>query len=94
MSKAKKTRNRKRILPTERKRLDQQMVRRLQSLRQIAIRSSNRVLVDVDVDLGRVFRRTGVREKWVFSSIAAERAATYAGSFDLFEPDGRENFSQ
>jgi len=42
------------------------------------------VLVDVDIDLGRVFRRTGVREKWVFSSIAAERAATYAGAFDLF----------
>lgn len=60
------------------------MVQRLQSLGEIAVRSSNRVLVDVDIDLGRVFRRAGVREKWVFSSIAAERAATYAGSFDLF----------
>ena len=71
-------------MPTERKRLDRQMVQRLHFLKQIAVRSSNRVLVDVDIDLGRVFRRAGVREKWVFSSIAAERAATYAGSFDLF----------
>lgn len=84
MTKAKQSRKRERILPTERKRLDRQMVQRLQSLGQIAVRSSNRVLVDVDIDLGRVFRRTGTREKWVFSSIAAERAAGYAGSFDLF----------
>jgi hypothetical protein len=84
MTKAKQSRNRERILPHERKRLDSQMVERLQSLHQVPIRTTNRVLVDVDKELGRVFRNASKRERWVFSSIAAERAAEVAATFDLF----------
>jgi hypothetical protein len=81
---ANQSRNRQRILPHERKRLDSQMVERLQSLHQVPIRTSNRVLVDVDKELGRVFRNASKRERWVFSSVAAERAAEVAAAFDLF----------
>ena len=83
MSTGKKPRNRERILPDERTHLDSQ-VRRLQSWHQIPIRTTNRVLVDVDTDLGRVIRNASKRERWVFSSVAAERAAAFAAAFDLF----------
>jgi transposase InsO family protein len=41
-------------------------------------------LVDFDTEPGRVLRNAIKREKWVFSSVAAERAAEVAAAFDLF----------
>jgi len=84
MTKAKQSRNRQRILPDERIQLDSATVKRLKSWREIPIRTTNRVLVDVDIELGRVIRNASKRERWVFSSVAAERAADVAAAFDLF----------
>jgi hypothetical protein len=79
-----KPRNRQRILPDERIQLDSAMVKRLKSWGEIPIRTTNRVLVDVDIELGRVIRNASKRERCVFSSVAAERAAEVAAAFDLF----------
>ena len=84
MTKAKQSRNRQRILPDERIQLDSATVKRLKSWREIPIRTTNRVLVDVEFELGRVIRNASKRERWVFSSVAAERAAEVAAAFDLF----------
>jgi hypothetical protein len=79
-----KPRNRQRILPDERIQLDSAMVKRLKSWGEIPIRTTNRVLVDIDIELGRVIRNASKRERCVFSSVAAERAAEVAAAFDLF----------
>jgi hypothetical protein len=84
VTKAKQSRNRERILPDERSKLDSAMVKRLKSWHEIPIRTTNRVLVDVDTEPGRVIRNASKREKMVFSSVAAERAAEVAIAFDLF----------
>lgn len=84
MSAGKKPRNRERILPDERSKLDSAMVKRLKSWHELPIRTTDRVLVDVEFELGRVIKNASKRENWVFSSVAAERAAEVAAAFDLF----------
>lgn len=75
---------RKKIGKTESRRLDRRMTGRLSELDQAPRRKSSRVLVDVTVDKGRVFRNATLKERWLFSSCASGRAADYAGTFDLF----------
>jgi hypothetical protein len=84
MSVGKKPRNRERILPDERSKLDSAMVKRLKSWHELPIRTTDRALVDVEFELGRVIKNASKREKWVFSSVATERAAEVAAAFDLF----------
>jgi len=84
MTKAKQPRNRDRILPDERSKLDSAMVKRLKSWGEMPIRKTDRALVDVEFELGRVIKNASKRENWVFSSVAAERAAEVAIAFDLF----------
>ena len=78
MSVGKKPRNRERILPDERSKLDSAMVKRLKSWHELPIRTTDRALVDVEFELGRVIKNASKREKWVFSSVATERAAERA----------------
>jgi hypothetical protein len=40
--------------------------------------------MDLRDDPGRVYKSNNLREKWVFATVAAERAAEYSGAFDLF----------
>jgi hypothetical protein len=77
-------RNRERILPDERLLLDAAMVKKLQSYEENPIRTNERILVDVDFELGHTFGVASKRERWVFASVAAERAAAKAAGFDLF----------
>ena len=75
---------RKPIKKTEGRRLDRQIVAVLSEVGRAPRRKSSRVLVDVTVDKGRVFSNASLKERWLFSSCAAGRAAGYAGTFDLF----------
>jgi hypothetical protein len=75
---------RKRILSTERRRCDRRTAARLIAQPGGPRRPSDRVLVDVEVDPGHVYRNGALREKWVFASVASKRAADVAGAFDLF----------
>jgi hypothetical protein len=75
---------RKPITKRERVRLDRRTASRLLELNELPRRTTNRVLVDLSKDRGRVFRNASLKEKWVFASTAAGRAAEYSGTFDLF----------
>jgi hypothetical protein len=74
--------NRKPIRKRERARLDRRTASRLLDLNELPRRIANRVLIDLNVDPGRVFRNASLKEKWVFASTAAGRAAEISGAFD------------
>jgi hypothetical protein len=76
--------DRKPLRRTERARLDRRTATRLLKLKRIPRRLASRVLMDLRDDPGRVYKSNNLREKWVFASVAAERAATYSGAFDLY----------
>lgn len=77
-------RDRKPLRRTERARLDRRTASRLLKLKRIPRRLASRVLMDLRDDPGRIYKSNNLREKWVFASVAAERAALYSGAFDLF----------
>lgn len=84
MSEVENKKNRKPIRRTERKRLDRWTASRLLALQRIPRRLASRILMDLRDDPGRVYKSNNLREKWVFATVAAERAAEYSGAFDLF----------
>ena len=84
MTKANQPRNRQRILPDERIKLDSAMVKRLKSWDEIPIRTTNRVLVDVDIELGRVIRNASKRENGFSHLSQPSGPQRLPAAFDLF----------
>lgn len=81
---------RKKLGKTEKRRCDKGTAARLLTLREAPRRVSNRVFVDVQCQVGRVFRKASLRERWLFTATAGQRAADFVLSFEKFAAEGAD----